>query len=389
MLSFNMLTAEQQRYLDDIWSDPNYSVAFAGPEKLYKFVKKEGKFKLSLGKIRRYLSDKESYSLQKRVQRKFKRPHIIVQGIDTQWEADLADVKSLSKYNVGVDYILVVLDVFSRFLFTSPLKNKKASSVLEAIQKIFRLRKPAVLRTDKGAEFKNVSMSKFLESEGVRHIFSQNETKAAYVERAIQNLKNRIYRLLEERQSNEYIKDLSLITKGINDTPSRPLGDISPSKVTKENSDEVRLNAYLVRTKTKLRAPQKIKKSTDKKTRKKKHPSVYKFKIGDRVRITHLKKTFMREYHQKWSGEIFVITQRYKRDGLPVYKLKDFAGDAITGTFYSQELQKVNVGTETEWKVDNVLKRRKVKGIKQVLVRWRHWPSKYDSWINESELKAI
>lgn len=97
----------------------------------------------------------------------------------------------------------------------------------------------------------------------------------------------------------------------------------------------------------------------------------------------------MREYHQKWSGEIFVITQRYKRDGLPVYKLKDFAGDAITGTFYSQELQKVNVGTETEWKVDNVLKRRKVKGIKQVLVRWRHWPSKYDSWINESELKAI
>ena len=63
--------------------------------------------------------------------------------------------------------------------------------------------------------------------------------------------------------------------------------------------------------------------------------------VGDRVRISHLRKIFTREYDEKWSGEIFVVSERRLRGGLPIYRLKDYLEDEIKGTFYQAELQKV------------------------------------------------
>jgi hypothetical protein len=49
-----------------------------------------------------------------------------------------------------------------------------------------------------------------------------------------------------------------------------------------------------------------------------------KFKINDQVRISYLKHAFQREYDQKWNGEVFIITHRYHRQSVDVYKLKDY-----------------------------------------------------------------
>jgi hypothetical protein len=68
------------------------------------------------------------------------------------------------------------------------------------------------------------------------------------------------------------------------------------------------------------------------------------------------------------------------------YKLKDYSDDPISGTFYAQELQRVNKKEDTVWKVDKILKERMRKGDKEVLVFWYQWPSKYNSWIKKSEL---
>lgn len=59
--------------------------------------------------------------------RGFKRRRVIAQGIDYQWEADLADVQNLSESNNGIKYLLVIVDVFSRFLWVRPLRDKKLS----------------------------------------------------------------------------------------------------------------------------------------------------------------------------------------------------------------------------------------------------------------------
>ena len=54
-------------------------------------------------------------SLQRPLRRKFKRNRVISKGIDDQWDADLMDMTKFSKDNDGYSYILVVIDIFSKF----------------------------------------------------------------------------------------------------------------------------------------------------------------------------------------------------------------------------------------------------------------------------------
>lgn len=84
----------------------------------------------------------------------------------------------------------------------------------------------------------------------------------------------------------------------------------------------------------------------------------YKFKVGDHVRISHLRNTFSREYDEKWSGEIFIVSERQLRGGLPIYRLKDYLNEEIKGTFYQAELQKVDVRKDDEFKVEKILQSR-------------------------------
>lgn len=385
-----MLSQKEKQYLENIWSDPKHPAAFSGPQKLYQIVKSEGKFKLGLRTITQFLSNLDAYSLQKRVQRRFKRSRIIVEGIDSQWDGDLMDVRNISKYNQNYQYILVMQDVFSRFIFTSPLKRKTASAVITALKSIFAQgRQPQILRTDKGSEFKNRWVTEYLKKQGIHQMFTQNETKSNFAERSIQNLNNRMSRMFAHKQSYKYLEELSKITKGINNTPSRPLGGIAPSAVNKTNEDEVRLNSYLVRTKTKLGKASKQNSDKKKKSSRKRKPSLYKFKVNDKVRITHLKTPFLREYSEKWTGEIFIVSHRYMRDGIPVYKLIDYANEPLLGTYYTQELQLMSNLDNKEWKINKILKKRTINGKTEVLVSWLNWPSKFNSWLPKSAIQAV
>ena len=94
-----------------------------------------------------------------------------------------------------------------------------------------------------------------------------------------------------------------------------------------------------------------------------------------------------REYSQKWTGELFKIDTRFRREGVPVYTILDWDGERVDGTFYEPELQPVTIDPTTEYRVEKILKRRVRNKRKEVLVRWLHWPKKYDSWIPETDVK--
>ena len=94
-----------------------------------------------------------------------------------------------------------------------------------------------------------------------------------------------------------------------------------------------------------------------------------------------------REYSQKWTGELFKIDTRFRREGVPVYTILDWDGERVDGTFYEPELQPVTIDPTTEYRVEKMLKRRVRNKRKEVLVRWLHWPKKYDSWIPEADVK--
>ena len=80
----------------------------------------------------------------------------------------------------------------------------------------------------------------------------------------------------------------------------------------------------------------KIKNDTDKKAKKSKNKISFAFKVGDKVRISHLCSSFQREYDVKWSGEIFKISKRFLRQGQPMYKIVDWFNQPMKGTFYQK-----------------------------------------------------
>ena len=138
-------------YLKDIYFNPSKPASFSGPDKLYHFVKKDGKYNISKYKIRKWLQRQEAYSLQRSYRRPNNRTPIIVAGIDDQWSCDLMQMDRFAKYNDGIKYVLVVIDTFSKYLWLRPLKDKTGSSVAAAFKDVFSEgRIPNKIRTDQG-----------------------------------------------------------------------------------------------------------------------------------------------------------------------------------------------------------------------------------------------
>ena len=106
----------------------------------------------------------------------------------------------------------------------------------------------------------------------------------------------------------------------------------------------------------------------------------WKFTVGDTVRISQARQAFKKGYLPKWTEEIFVVKSRHGTNP-PAYALKDYIGDTIAGKFYSEELQKV-VKTDDSYKIEQIIKTRKRGGKTEYFVKWRGYPSKFNSWVD-------
>ena len=97
--------------------------------------------------------------LHKPVIRNFKKRTVYSRFKDNILGADLADMQLLSKFNKGFRFLLCVIDIFSKYAWVVPLKDKKGVSIVDAFQKILddSNRKPNKIWVDKGSEFYNNS----------------------------------------------------------------------------------------------------------------------------------------------------------------------------------------------------------------------------------------
>ena len=86
--------------------------------------------------------------------RKFKKRKVYSSFRDNIWGVDLADMQSLSKYNKGIKYLLCAIDLFSKYAWVVPLKDKRGITIVNAFQKIIsKGRKPNKTWVDKGSQF--------------------------------------------------------------------------------------------------------------------------------------------------------------------------------------------------------------------------------------------
>ena len=133
--------------------------------------------------------------LHQPIRRQFPKRRVISYGIDNIWAADLVEMGKFSKWNKGIKYLLMVIDVFSKFGWIRPLKDKRGQTVADAFRSIFRERKPKMLWTDKGSEFFNEIMKDLLHKNGVKLYTTENEEKSSVVERWNRTMKEKLFRM--------------------------------------------------------------------------------------------------------------------------------------------------------------------------------------------------
>ena len=137
---------------------------------------------------------------------------------DNVWGVDLADMKLLSKFNKRFRFLLCVIDIFSKYAWVIPLKDKKGISIVNAFQKLLlnSNRKPNKIWVNKGSEFYNNSFKKWLHDNDIMMYSTNNEGKSVAAQRFIRTLKIKIYEYMTAISKNVYIDKLDDIVKEYN-----------------------------------------------------------------------------------------------------------------------------------------------------------------------------
>ena len=189
---------------------------------------------------------------------------------------------SLSKYDEGIKYLLCATDLFSKYAWVAPIKNKKGTGVVIAFQKIISEgRKPNKIWVDQGSEFYNNFFKDFLKINNIEMYSTYNVEKSVVAERFIRTLKNKIFKHMTTISKNVYFDVIDDFVNKCNNTVHRTI-KMKPIDVTSDPYAEYNENSN------------------------KKDP---KFKVADHVRISKYKNIFPKGYAPNWSEEVFVINK--------------------------------------------------------------------------------
>ncbi|XP_078682397.1 uncharacterized protein LOC144916874 [Branchiostoma floridae x Branchiostoma belcheri] len=354
----------------DIYYDPRNPAGYGSVDQLHRAVKRHG---IKRRQVEEWLSSQDTYTLHKPIRRRFQRNRVIVGGVDHQWQGDLADLSSLAKQNDGYRYILTCIDVLSKFAWAVPIKDKKGLTLVEAFQSILdEGRKPWRLQTDQGTEFLNRHFQTLLKNEDIEFFTTFNaETKASVVERFNRTLKTRMWKYFTANNTHRYIDVLDDLLEAYNHSRHSSIKK-APVEVNKENQRFVWHTLY-------GREPSW-------KTPKRKQ--TFKFKVGDVVRISKAKMKMAKGYTANWTTELFTVCARISRSP-PVYRVKDYDGEELQGTFYEEELQKVIKKDDDVYQVEDILDTRRRGRKTEYLVKWKGYPSKFNSWVREEDMVPI
>ena len=253
--------------------------------------------------------------LHKPITRSFKKRLVVSKGIDHIWAVDLVDMRSFSRWNKGIKYLLMVIDVFSKYGWIRGLKDKKTETVSKAFDDILRdKRKPKMLWTDKGSEFISKHFKDFLKKEGIRLYHTENEEKSSVVERWNRTIKTNMWKMFTVNNNTIYWDKIDKLVNDYNNSRHSSIKMTPVEASAKKNENKVWTNLYgdLIYSK----------------------PGKPKFAIGGHVRISKYKrKTFDKGYTPNWRGELFVVDKVHPTKPF-TYSLVDLMVEKIEGSFY-------------------------------------------------------
>ena len=295
--------------------------------------------------------------------KRFPRRRVFSPNVDRIWSGDLLDIHQYARVNKNYTFILVLVDVFSKYAWAKPLKRKEGIEVARALEEVFTQRTPKKLWTDRGTEFYNVNVKNVLKRHNVELYSTHNEPKSVIAERFIRTLRGKIESNYILTQSTVWYDILPELIREYNTTYHHSI-KMTPEEASKPYNQQKVYNSLY----SKIEKVQQL-------------PS---FHIGDKVRISVSKRLFEKGSTSNWSEEIFEISDVVRTTTPIVYKIKDLADEEIEGSFYKEQLQKTN---QTIYRIDRVIrKRRKPDGTQEVLVKWAGYEDRFNSWMPSDDI---
>lgn len=295
----------------------NKPYSFTGLDNFYKSLRR--RYDISKQSVENWLRKQETYGVHYPYNIKFHRNPVVARHIDDIWQVDLIFVLHPPS-NENYKYILVVIDVLSKFVWVRLLENKKSMNVTNALDSIIvkSKRKPYLVISDSGREFRNRLFERYLENNNIHHYISYDTTKATVVERFNRTLKDRILKYLTYKRTKKYVHILDKIVNGYNHTVHSRT-KFKPISVKKKNEKQVYQNLYKIKT-TQERQ---------------------KYEVGDKVRAAVMRSHFEKGYKPSYSRKIYRIARVLNVSPYYKYVLRDSKNIEIRGSFYAKELMSV------------------------------------------------
>jgi len=281
-----------------------------------------------------------------------------------------------SKENKGFRYMLNIVDCFSKYAWSVPLKDKTAKTVLDAFKSVVKSsannggrqtpRQPKHLWVDEGKEFYNKDMTAWIKENDIVRYSTHGEHKSAVVERFNRTLKTNMWRRFTAENTRNWIDMLDKLLFEYNNRYHTTIRMKPIDAALKENESEVWDNVYNSASK-------------NAKT------SSAKFKLGDTVRISRIKGLFEKGYLPNWSEALYKIHE-IKSSKPVTYVIKDTNDEIISGSFYNEELQK---SEQEVFRIEKVLRKKKIKGIQHGFVKWIGYNNTFNQWIPMTDIQAV
>ncbi len=267
------------------------------------------------------LRKNKTYSLHKSVRKKFKRRKIIVKYPGQILQMDLVDMIKYSGQNSHYKYIINCIDLFSKKLWSKPIKHKTGREVTNAIKSMFSEMEypPQTIVFDEGKEFLNKDVNRLFAKFNIHSYSILTSKKAGAVERVNRTIKSIMWRYFTDKKTKRWVDVLPKIVKNYNSTFHQSI-KMSPNSVTWDNRKTVYKSLY---------------------------PDIKviincKLKVGDRVRIALNKDIFEKGYTQSWSKEIYTIDKVFQRNKVCWYRLIAPDGTKYSKYKYYQQLNLVS-----------------------------------------------
>ena len=339
-------------------------LSYGGKYRLYQFYNKKN--------VDKAMTENDTYTQFKQHRKSKYYSPIYVYRKRELFQSDVVFFtrKELVQANDGFKYLFTTIDVFSKMAWVYPMKENKCINVLKCFKDILQKcgKKPERLNSDRGSELVCNQFTKFLKENSIHHYLSYSLRKCPVIERFNLTIQRLLYQIMHHNNSLKWVEFIEQAMKIYLNRKHRTIG-ITPLEAEKDENEAMVRRKYFERY---LKAGEKKRKP--------------KFSVGDEVRIFKERGKFHRGYMKDFTVEVFTISKVLKNLPIPRYKLKEYNGDEIVGSFFEDELVKFK---KPEYYEVEVLKTRGKGKNKEFLVHYKGWPNTYDEWKKATEMKDL